>query len=62
MLFNLIFYFPPEQDDVMLAIKIGHMKDKEMDHVLGIQEDDGSGPGLSEEELELSTSRELAGY
>lgn len=46
----------------MLAIKIGHMKDKEMDHVLGIQEDDGSGPGLSEEELELSTSRELAGY
>nr|XP_027222014.1 uncharacterized protein LOC113814191 [Penaeus vannamei] len=52
----------PLKDDVMLAIKIGHMKDKEMDHVLGIQEDDGSGPGLSEEELELSTSRELAGY
>ncbi|XP_069970801.1 uncharacterized protein [Penaeus vannamei] len=46
----------PLKDDVMLAIKIGHMKDKEMDHVLGIQEDDGSGPGLSEEELELSTS------
>ncbi|XP_037799519.1 uncharacterized protein LOC119594559 [Penaeus monodon] len=52
----------PLKDDVMLAIKIGHLKDKEMDHVLGIQEDDGSGPGLSEEELELSTSRELAGY
>ncbi|XP_042882244.1 uncharacterized protein LOC122259495 [Penaeus japonicus] len=52
----------PLKDDVMLAIKIGHLKDKDMDQVLGIQEDDGSGPGLSEEEHEVPTSRELAGY